>query len=235
MTERPGLAADASPALRGVHAAVFLSMTAGVLGAALGEWRHLGVVLARPFHVGPPPAPLLLLGSALAATGALRLLWALAWRRSAPLWASCLILVGVAGTVLATAGRTPAERSEPRANLALLEGTRRLHVAMVDTLQRTGEVPVAQGAWEAALRASLVRGDLFRTRLFQPLPPTLVRVASSEALPQPLQPGCLLLHVSEDGAAFDLRAVGLLEGQPSLLRDDKGEVLVLRGLYNPEL
>ncbi len=227
--------ADASPALRGVHAAVFLAMTAGVLGAALGEWKHVGAALAHPFHVGPPPPPLLLLGSALAATGALRLLWALVRRRSAPLWASTLILAGVAGSVLATAGRTPAERSEPRANLALLEGARRLHVAMVDTLQRTGEVPVEQGAWQAAFQAAHVRGDLFRTRRFQPLPPTLVRVASPEGLPQPLQPGSLLLFVSGDGAAFELRAVGLQAGEPALLRDDEGQALVLRGLFNPDL
>jgi hypothetical protein len=214
---------------------VFLAMTAGVLGAALGEWKHLVSALARPFHVGPPPPPLLLLGSALAAMGALRLLWALARRRSAPFWASLLILAGVSVTVLATAGRAPPERSEPRANLALLEGARRLHVAMVDTLQRTGEVPVADAPWRAALEAARMRGDLYRTRRFQPLPPTLVRTATPEALPQPLQPGCLLLHVSGDGAAFDVRAVGLQDGQPALLKDDKGEVLVLRGLYNPDL
>jgi len=227
--------ADSSPALRGVHAAMFLAMTAAVLGAALGEWKHLGAVLARPFHVGPPPPPLLLLGSALAAAGALRLLWALARRRSAPLWASTLILAGVAGTVLATAGRTPTGRSEPRANLALLEGARRLHVAMVDSLQRTGEVPVEQGAWQAAFQAAHVPGALFRTRRFQPLPATLVRVASPDALPQPPRPGCLLLYVSGDGAAFELRAVGLQAGEPALLRDDEGQVLVLRGLFNPEL
>ncbi len=235
MTERSGSAADASPVLRGVHAAVFLAMTAGVLGAALGEWKHLGAVLAHPFHVGPPPPPLLLLGSALAAAGALPLLWALARRRSAPLGASTLILAGVTGTVLATAGRAPAERSEPRANLALLEGARRLHVAMVDTLQRNGEVPVEQGAWQAAFESAQVPGALFRTRGFQPLPAALVRLASPDALPQPLQPGCLLLFVSGDGAAFELRAVGLQAGEPALLRDDTGQALVLRGLFNPEL
>jgi hypothetical protein len=63
----------------------------------------------------------------------------------------------------------------------------------------------------------------------------VVRVETPEARPEPLLPGALLLHVSPDGAAFELRLVGLGEGQPQVLRDETGAAVVLRGLYNPDL
>jgi hypothetical protein len=60
-------------------------------------------------------------------------------------------------------------------------------------------------------------------------------VEAPEKLPEPL-PATLYLWVSPDGATFQLHPAGLSpEGQPQLLRDDRGAPLVLPGLFNPEL
>jgi hypothetical protein len=230
-------AAGRSPlALRLIHAAVFLAFAAGVVAAALPEWRHGGLALGRPYHVGEPPRALLMLGSALAVVGAAGLLVALARGRSAPLAASWLILGGAGTAVLGAAGSPPPERpSELSANTALIQLGQRVQLAMVDQLQQRGEVPVARGPWQETLERLSQSQRPFRSRTFQPVPPQVFQVQTPEARPEPLLPGALILFVSPDGAAFELRLVGLSEGLPQVLLDETGAPVVLRGLYNPNL
>jgi hypothetical protein len=223
-------------ALRLIHAAVFLAFAAAAVAAALPEWRHGVFALGRPYHVGSPPRALLVLGSVLAAAGAAWLLGALVRGRSAPLAASWLILGGVGASVLGAAGGTPPERpSEFAANTTWIQVGQRVQLALVGQLQERGEVPVALEPWQAALDQAALPRSRARTKTFQQVPPRVVRVEPPEARPEPLTPGALLLHVSPDGAAFELRLVGLEEGRPVVLRDDTGAAVVLRGLYNPEL
>lgn len=236
MTGR-GEASSRSPlALRLLHAAVFVAFAAGVMAAAAPDWAHGAAALGRPFHVGAPPRPLLVLGSVLAGAGALALAMALLRGRSAPLAASWLILGGLGASVLGAAGSPPPERlSEPALNTALIQLGQRVQLAMVGQLQERGEVPVAREPWQAALERAAPARSGVRTRTFQPVPPQVVRVATPEARPEPLRPASLLVHVSPDGAAFEIRLVGLEGGQPSVLKDDSGAPVVLHGLYNPDL
>ncbi|MBN1208827.1 MAG: hypothetical protein JXB05_28470 [Myxococcaceae bacterium] len=223
-------------ALRLIHAAVFLAFAAGVVAAALPEWRHGVHALERPYHAGPPPRALLLLGSALAVSGALGLLVALARGRSAPLGASWLILGAVGGAILGSAGNpSPVRPTEPAVNTALIQLGQRVQLAMVERLQTRGEVPVALEPWQEALERAAPPESRLRTRTFRQVPPRVLRVEAPKARPEPLVPGSLLLLVSPDGASFELRLVGLSEGRPWLLEDDTGAPVVLRGLYNPEL
>ncbi len=236
MTDRREAPGRSPLALRLIHAAVFLAFAAGVMAAALPEWRHGVLALGRPYHAGPPPRALLVLGSALAVSGALGLLVALARGRSAPLGASWLILGGAGAAVLGSAGSPPPERpTEPAVNIALIHLGQRVQLAMVERLQTRGEVPVAPEPWQQVLdQAAPAKGHV-RTRTFRQVPPRVLRVETPEARPEPLVPGSLLLFVSPDGASFELRLVGLSQGRPWLLRDDTGAPVVLHGLYNPEL
>jgi hypothetical protein len=223
-------------ALRLIHAAVFLAFAAGVVAAALPEWRHGVFALGRPYHVGSPPRALLILGSALAVTGAAGLLVALARGRSAPLAVSWLILGGAGATVLGSAGSPPPERSsELSANTALIQLGQRVQLSMVTQLQARGEVPVALAPWQETLERLAPSRRPFLTWTFQPVPSRVVQVETPEARPEPLVPGTLLLLVSPDGASFELRLVGLVEGRPQVLMDETGAPVVLRGLYNPNL
>lgn len=236
MTVRREAAGRSPLALRLIHVAVFLAFAAGVVAAALPEWRHGVFALGRPYHVGSPPEALLVLGSALAVVGAAGLLVALARGRSAPLAVSWLILGGAGAAVLGSAGSPPPERSsELSANTALIQLGQRVQLAMVDQLQQRGEVPVARGPWQETLDRLAQSQRPFRTRTFQPVPPQVIQVQTPEARPEPLLPGSLLLFVSPDGASFELRLVGLAEGRPQVLRDETGAPVVLRGLYNPNL
>jgi hypothetical protein len=223
-------------ALRLIHAAVFLAFAAGVVAAALPEWQHALFALGRPYHVGSPPRALLVLGSVLAAVGALALLVALVRGRSAPLAVSWCILGGAGAALMGAATGAPPERpSELSANTALIIVGQRVQLTMVDQLQQRGEVPVSPGPWQEALERVTQAQRPFRSRTFQPVPPQILPVQTPEAVPQPLVPGALLLFVSPDGASFELRLVGLSEGLPQVLRDETGGPVVLRGLYNPNL
>jgi hypothetical protein len=223
--------------LRLVHAAVFLAFAAGVVVAALSEWRHGVLVLGQPFHVGEPPRAFLLLGSVLAVVGAVSVLVALARGRSAPQVSSWLILSGlVAGMYGASGPLPPVRPSEHSVNIGFIETAQRVQLLMVSQLQELGEVPVAHEPWQRALdQISPSALHWARTRQFKPVPPQVVLVDTPEALPRQLIPGSLLLHLSPDGAAFEMRLVGLSQGQPQVLKDETGVDLVLRGLYNPDL
>jgi hypothetical protein len=223
-------------ALRLIHATVFLSFAAGVLIAALPEWRQGVFALGRPYHAGPPPRALLLLGSVLAVSGAAGLLVALARSRSAPLGISWLILAGAGAAVLGAArSPSPESPSELSVNTGLIQLGQRVQLAMVGQLQERGEVPVAREPWQKALDQVAPAESLIRTRTFRQVPPQVIRVETPEARPEPLVPGALLLYVSRDGASFELRLVGLAEGLPRVLVDDTGAAVVLHGLYNPDL
>lgn len=236
MTARREASGRSPLALRLIHAAVFLAFAAGVVAAAFPEWQHVLFALGRPYHVGSPPRALLVLGSVLAAAGAAALLVALLRGRSAPLAVSWLILGGAGAALLGASGGSPPERpSEISSNTALIVVGQRVQLTMVEQLQQRGEVPVTPGPWQEALEHITQAQRLFRSRTFQPVPPQVVAVETPEAVPQPLQPGSLLLFVSPDGAAFEMRLVGLSEGLPQVLRDETGGAVVLRGLYNPNL
>ncbi len=222
--------------LRLIHTAVFLAFAAAVGVTASVEWRHAVAALGRPFHVGEPPRAFLLLGSALALAGAVSLLASLVRGRSAPQASSWLILAGLVAGIFGASGPLPPVRpSEVAANTELIQVGQRVQALMVSQLQELGEVPVALEPWQRAFEqaASPIRWP--RTRDFRPVPPRVVQVATPEARPEPLTPGALLLHVSPDGAAFELRLVGLEEGKPMVLVDETGAAIVLRGLYNPDL
>ena len=236
MTAR-SVAGQPSPlGLRLVHAAVFLAFAAGVASAALPEWRHLAHALGQPFHVGAPPRWLVLAASLLAAAGALRLGWALARSRTAPLWASGVILLAVTGTLAVGSPRGLEEtRSETAANLDFLRVARRVHLAMVQELQAHGGAPVDVETWRRALRQAGAREARVRTHAFQPVEPQVLWLPSEEALPEPLLPGALVVHVTPEGVGFSMRVVGLEQGRPTLLKDERGATLELRGLYNPDL
>ena len=238
MTERSRAGQPSPLGLRLVHAALFLAFAAGVVTAAVPEWRHLTRALGQPFHVGAPPRWPLMGGSLLAALGALRLCWGLARSRSAPLWASGAILLGLVGTLASGSPRGLEEtRSEVAANLDLLRLARRVHLAMVQVLQAEGGAPVDPEAWRRAfLQAGAGEAPgRVRTRAFTAVEPQVLWLPSEEASPEPLVPGALAVHVTPDGVGFTLRVVGLEAGRPTLLKDDQGAVLRLRGLYNPDL
>jgi hypothetical protein len=236
VTGRPAASGRSPPVLRWLHALVFFGFAAGALAAAQPDWQHLFSALRTPYHLGNPPRPVLLLGSVLAGAGGLRLAWALVRGRSAPLLASWLILGGGVSAVLGAAGSPPpAPPSEAAFNIALIQWGQGVQRAMVGELQTRGEVPTAEAPWHAAISRAGTSRIPVRSQGFRQVLPPSPRTATPEALPEPLVPGSLLVYVSPDGAAFELRLVGLARGQPVVLRDDTGAVLVLRGLYNPEL
>jgi hypothetical protein len=222
--------------LRLIHAAVFLAFAASVIVTGLPEWRHTVVALGRPYHVGEPPRAFLLLGSAVATAGALSLLASLVRGRSAPQFSSWLILGGLVVGMFGASGPLPPVRlSETAANTELIQVGQRVQVTMVSQLQERGEVPVTREPWQSALEQQVSAPRWPRSRDFRPVPPQVVLVATPEARPEPLVPGSLLLHVSPDGAAFELRLVGLEDGRPKVLVDETGAAVVLHGLYNPDL
>lgn len=236
MTTRSEVAAPSPLVLRLLHAAVFLAMAAGVVYVSVPEWRHLAQVLGQSFHVGPPPRWTLLVGGLLAVVSGLRLVWGLVRGKSAPLWASATVLVSVVGAVGAGDGRPLKEtRSEEVANLSLLRVARRVHLSMVQELQSHGETPTDEASWHKALEVAGPNQEQLRTRGFRAVPVQIVWLESEDSRPTPLVPGALWVYVTPDGVGFSIRTVGLREGEPALLLDDRSQELVLRGLYNPDL
>jgi hypothetical protein len=234
VTERREAPGRSPLALRLIHAAIFLAIAAGAVAAAVPEWRHAALALEHPYHVGPPPRALLVLGSVLAAAGAAGLLAALVRGRSASLNVSWLILGGAGAAVLGSAiSPLPKIPSEPAVNTQLIYLGQRVQTSMVGYLQERGEVPVAPELWQAVLLRVTPSESPIRTRTFQQVALRVVRVETPEAKPEPLVPGTLLLYVSPDGASFELRLVGLSEGQPRVLVDETGAPVVLQGLFNP--
>ena len=236
MTERSEVGQPSPLGLRLVHAILFSAFAVGVGVVSVPEWTHLTQAMSQPFHAGAAPRWLVLAGSLLAVVGTARLAWELVRGRSAPLWASGVILLGVMATL---AGGRPQgleqSRSDVAANLELLRVARRVHLLMVHELQSHGETPQSRDAWGAALQKSGASEVRVYTRAFLPVYPQVAWLTSESAVPDPLVPGQLAVHVTPDGVGFTVRLVGLHQGQPALLKDDQGATLVLRGLYNPDL
>jgi hypothetical protein len=179
-------------------------------------WR----AVSQPFHSGTPPhliATACGLGSIVLGVAMLVFLIV---RRSIPLAVSAAVLLcfGLSFTVL---GHEVSARSVPGANLKALEKARALHEQINAGLQKTGSVPTDVP----------VEGESpYRRRDFSALPWRLVHDKTDAT-----QPGTLLLEVSADRATFSLKMVGIdSEGTPTLLRDEHGEPVELRGAFNPD-
>ncbi len=228
--------AESPPALRLVHAAVFCLFASAAFGLSLPELEHLVTALSGAFHSGDAPRPASIAGALLAGLGmAVILIWLLR-SRSAPLWASGLVLVGLCLALTGAMVGVPQARSPAGANLTILKTAQSLQARMVQVLQGKGEVPRALDAWGPEFKEAAVLPSPVRRRNFDGVPFALAQVPEKDAVPAALTPGLVLVWVSPDGAAFELRAVGFDgQGVPAVLTDDKGEVLALTGTYNPEL
>jgi hypothetical protein len=223
--------------LRLLHAVIFGGFTAITLAGGWPEVAHLVHAQLQPYNAGPPPRLALLVAVLTAGVSlAVILVQGLRGRSARLLW-SALIIGALA---LATWGNQegPAMgRNADAANLKILRAARDLHGRTVSELQAHGEIPEDVGSWEKAL-AQVTQGQptSVRTRTFQPLPFHIQKVDSPEALPADAPPGTLLLYVMQGGVAYEIHAVGISPtGEPWRLKDPKGEPLVFRGAFNPDL
>jgi hypothetical protein len=216
---------------------MFVGFTAITLVAAWPEVVHLVRSQLQPYNAGAPPRPALLV-AALAAVGGLAVILVQAVRgRSARLYWSGLILGALA---LATWGNREGPvlgRNADATNLKVLRVTRELHGRTVNELQTHGAIPEDEGSWQQALE-QLTRGQPtpIHTRSFVALPFRIQRVDSPEALPADAPPGTLLVYVLEGGAAYEIHPVGISpSGEASRLKEPRGDFLVFRGAFNPDL
>jgi hypothetical protein len=218
-------------ALTGLHLLVFGGAAVAAVQFALPEWRQLGHVLFRPFSLGTPPNLVVLAGSfGCVALGAL-LVFRVVRRQSVPLWISLALLVCVGMSFVPV--EAPEHRTWAAADKTLLLTVSRLQRQMVQTLQTDGGVPVEKEKWAAALTKSIEEPLPIRAK-GQRLTYTLTLLPLKTELPNPTLPGTVVARVSPDGVAFALNAVGVNEaGAADYLRDEAGEVLTLRGLFNP--
>lgn len=214
-----------------IHLVVFGGAASAAIGASLPEWLQLDAVLRRPYAMGERPHLTALLGSVLALALLLALAAKVVARRTVPLALSAAILV-CAGLTLWPAA-PPRFRSWGASDQAILLTAQRVQRDMVERLQSKGEVPTDPAAWREALERAAV----------DPLPATahLRRLAYrlearpwESPLPPGLAPGTVVVRISPDGAAFALNPVGFdPQGNPAFLRDERGALLTLRGLFNP--
>jgi hypothetical protein len=229
---------DSPLPLRLVHAIVFAGFTAICLVSGWPEAQHLLHSQRQLFHAGPPPRPELLLAVLAALVGMTVVLVQALRGRSAPLFWSLLILGGLVIALWGNReGVVVAGRTADSANLKILRVARNLHGRMVSELQNQGSAPEELVAWEAALQqVTLGQTTPVRSRSFAPLPFRIQKIDSPEALPSNVPPGSLLLYVMEGGVAYEIHPVGISpSGEPWLLRDPKGEDIVFRGAFNPDL
>lgn len=227
---------DSAPFLRAIYAIVFIGIAAAVLGGTWPELGHLAMALGRPYHFGAPPQPLPLAAALLAIVGIAGIVWAFVKRRQVPLPVSALVLLAAVAAFFGLRGDPPPGRSWAAADKEILQTASGVQKHMVDALQQQGEITRDAAAWEAALAKSHQAASPARTRTFSRLPYRVVMVDDPKAVPQPLVPGTLLVWVSEDQVAFEVRPVGFdTGGEVAVLTDDKGEPLVLTGTYNPNM
>jgi hypothetical protein len=219
-----------------IHLLLFGGAACAAIELSFPEWRQLFAVLRGPYPMGELPRPLTLLG---ALGCALLLAWLLARvvrRRTAPMPLSVAILAFAGLTV---AGVTVWPASPPRlrswgaADKEILLTAQKVQRAMVDVLETKGEVPRDPGPWRDALARAATK-KVPATARFQTLSYRLEPRPWDSPLPSGLAPGVVVARISPDGAAFTLNPVGFSpQGQPAYLRDDRGELLTLRGLFNP--
>ncbi|WP_257462434.1 hypothetical protein [Archangium lipolyticum] len=229
---------DSSLPLRLVHAIVFAGFTAICFVSGWPEAQHLLHSQLQPFHAGPPPRPVLLLAVLASLVGMTAVLVQFLRGRSARVFWSLLILGGLALASWSNReGVVVAGRTADSANLKILRVARDLHGRSVSELQSHGSAPEDLVSWESALQqVTLGQTTPVRTRSFAPLHFRIQKIDSPDALPSNVPPGTLLLHVMEGGVAYELHPVGISpSGEPWLLRDPKGEDIVFRGAFNPDL
>jgi hypothetical protein len=237
VTARAQRVSERTGGLRIVYAVVFLGLAASALAAAWPELTQLYVGLGRPYHFGAPPRPLPLLGAGLVLLGLGVVGAAWARGRSAPLWASVVILVAAVLPMFGLWGEVPQGRSWAAADRVILDVGHALQRRMVDVLQQRGEVPLDEATWQVALAE--VAGPTpspARDRSFQRLPWRVQRIPEPTARPDPLVPSTLLVWVASEGEAFQIHPVGFSPGgQVAPLADDQGVPVVLRGTFNPDM
>ncbi len=228
---------EKSPAgLRVVHAVVFLGFASATLAAVHPELIQLGAAMRHTFHPGTPPSPLGVAAGLFAIAGSLTLLVFFVRGKSAPLWVSAALLLGLLGGVASQGAAAPSRRSPEGANLVLLELGRAVHLKARDRLQQAGEVPSTQQFWDEALLASTGPERPFHQRSFAVVPWKLELLARAEDFPTTAHPGTLLVFVSEDHASFVITFVGLDERfEPARLRDRENRVVELKGVFNPDM
>lgn len=224
---------DAAPfGLRLVHAAVFSALGLLVVRASRPEWEQLHQMVTRPFIIGAPPQPGLLLAGVAAALSVLTLWIFLIRGRSAPTALSVAIGVSLAWSMLVAA---PEETrvSPARVNLELLEATRGVQHRLGSELQREGEVASEEAFRSALAETRAPRHVELRDNRGRPMDIRLRSVPSMDAEVEPI-PGEVWLWRSPGGGAFALRAVGIdATGHPHPLTDDRGEALWLEAVYQP--
>lgn len=214
-----------------IHLLVFGGAACAAVELAFPEWRQLHAVLRKPFAMGEPPRIAPLLGSLLCAALLVAMLVLVARRRTVPVVLSLAIL----GFGALTLWPSPpaAHRSWGAVDKAILLTAQKVQKAMVDRLEREGEVPRDAAAWQDALRRAAT-AELPATAHLRPLPYRLESRAWDSPLPGGLAPGTVVARISPDGAAFTLNPVGFSpQGDAAYLRDERGELLTLRGLFNP--
>ena len=147
------------------------------------------------------------------------------------MWASGLILVALAAS-LGAQGHDVSRRSAAGANALFLAQGRELFLPMNGVLQQRGEVPRDLRAWaEEQQRAQQTVPLAYRGRLFARVEPSVA--AGEEQGDAP--PGTVLVAIGPDAVSFSLRFVGLDDdGRPTLLSDERGTPVELRGVFNPD-
>ena len=231
--DRPAAAPATRPPLplTVIHLIVFGGIACAAIEFAFPEWRQLFAVLRQPYAMGELPRSAPLIGSFLCGGLLGVLLFHVARRRTVRVALSVAILA--AGALSLWPAPAAKHRSWGAVDKAILLTTQKVQKEMVGRLEERGEVPVDPAPWQAAL-AQAATTQVPATQRFHPLAYRLEPRPWESPLPGGLAPGTVVARVSPDGAAFALNAVGFSpEGKAAYLRDDRGELLTLRGLFNP--
>lgn len=224
---------DAAPfGLRLVHAIVFSALGFLVARASRPEWEQLLHMLRRPFIIGAPPQPGLLLAGLVAALSVLTLWIFLVRGRSAPT-ALSVVIGGALSWSMFVAAPEETRVSAARVNLELLEATRGVQHRLGSQLQREGEVAPVEAFQLALAETRAPRHVELRDNRGRRVDIRLKTVSDMEVEVEPV-PGEIWLWRSPGGGAFALRAVGIdAEGHPHPLTDDRGDALWLEAAYQP--
>lgn len=239
MSKRPPATPPAAPALKIIHALVFLGFAALAIAAASPELTQLWWALSSPYHAGAAPFWPAVLGAAASAAGAAVLAVRLVQRREVALFVSLAILAGLLAALTVNAS-APQGRSAEAANLALLEVARAVRQQMGAALQKDAAVPADAAAWEAALaRAQAEKPEArpaVRDRAFRLVPFRVQRVEAEDWAGEGADPGTLGVWISDDRVSFLITPVGLgPAGAPRVLADDRDRPIRLKGVFNPDM
>jgi hypothetical protein len=212
--------------LRILHAIVFLGFASTAIAATHLELLHLVRSVLHPYNSGTPPQPLPCAVGIAAILLALTLIARFGRRRSV-LFISVLMLVAFALSFTTLFLPAPELRSTAGANAKALLAASKVHNEVNDILQASGKAPRDP--------STPPEPSPFRARDFHPLAWHVALVPRTDALPDGAQPGWLLLRVADDQSSYSITAVGLdPEGKATVLRDEGGEPIELKGAYNPD-